>query len=142
MPFMKWESTFELNIEDFDDHHKHLLDLMNTLYADFAGGSRKETLGIVIGELVDYAAYHFQAEESWMQEHKYPAFSRHQNEHITFTDKVREFNRDFQSGKTLLAVEVLAFLMNWLKDHILKTDAGFVGFARDLSDGSHHSYFG
>lgn len=131
---MKWQSTYELNIKEFDDHRKHLVGLLNTLHANLISGSNKETLGAVVRELIDYATYHFFAEEHWMEEHKYPGFSRHREEHIAFKNKVSAFQKDFQSGKIDLTMEVFTFLVNWLVEHILGSDANFGNFARRLSD--------
>ncbi|MDR3581414.1 MAG: bacteriohemerythrin [Oryzomonas sp.] len=137
MSFMTWQSTFELDIKEFDDHHKHLIGLMNGLHSNFTNGSGKEVLGAVVGELIDYASYHFLAEETWMNKHKYPGLSQHQDEHTAFKIKIVEFRNDFQNGKAELTIEVLIFLMRWLTEHILVSDAQFGNFARRLSINDH-----
>jgi hemerythrin-like metal-binding protein len=81
--------------------------------------------------------YHFGAEEHWMVEHKYPSFSQHRDEHIAFAKKVSEFQKDFNSGKVELSLDVLTFLINWLTEHILGSDANFGNFARRLSNNDH-----
>jgi len=133
MTYMEWESTFELNIKEFDDHHKYLVDLMNVLHANIINGANNDTLIAVVAELIDYASYHFQVEEHWMEENKYPGFSQHRDEHIKFATKVSEFNKDFLDGKAALTIEVLSFLMDWLSDHILGADANLGYFAEGLS---------
>ena len=133
MPFMKWENTFELNIKEFDDHHRHLVGLMNSLHANLISGASDETLGVFVGKLTDYAIYHFSAEEHWMDEHRYPGYIEHRDEHITFVNKICEFQKDFEIGKAELSIEVLTFLMSWLIEHILLSDANFGNFARRLS---------
>lgn len=134
MSILKWQSTFELNIKEFDDHHKHLVGLLNSLHDCFQSESCKEKLGVIIGELINYAMYHFSAEEQWMEEHKYPRFSQHRDEHIAFAKKVSEFQKDFKDGKEELTLDVLTFLVNWLTEHILGSDANFGNFARRLSN--------
>ena len=91
---MKWENTFELNIKEFDDHHRHLVGLMNSLHANLISGASDETLGVFVGKLTDYAIYHFSAEEHWMDEHRYPGYIEHRDEHITFVNKICEFQKD------------------------------------------------
>jgi hemerythrin len=133
MSFMKWESTFELDITEFDDHHKYLVGLMNALHANYASVASNETIGVVVDELVDYAVYHFRAEEQWMEDHNYQGLPPHRDEHRAFAEKMSEFQKDFKSGKSELTIEVLTFLMNWLKDHILGSDANYGKFAKRLS---------
>ncbi|MDD2853467.1 MAG: bacteriohemerythrin [Desulfuromonadaceae bacterium] len=137
MSIIQWQSTFELNIKEFDDHHKHLVDLLNSLHDSILSKSCKEKLGVIIGELIDYSVYHFTAEERWMEEHKYPGFPQHRDEHIAFTRKVSQFQKDFNSGKVELTLDVLTFLMDWLIEHILGSDANFGNFARRLSHNDH-----
>jgi hemerythrin len=66
MPFIDWDKSFELGVTQFDEHHKCLLDLLNETYDNFTGGANREALGVVLDKLVDYATYHFAAEEHWM----------------------------------------------------------------------------
>ena len=133
MAFMEWQKSFELNIEEFDDHHKHLIGLIDCLFDSYRMGKDKEILGGMLYELVSYTEYHFQAEEAWMTEHKYPSLSQHHNEHINFVSKVIEFNNDFKDGKAELSADVLKFLVNWLTQHILKADASYGKFAGTIS---------
>jgi hemerythrin len=137
MPFMTWQSTFELDIKEFDDHHKHLISLMNSLHSNFISESGREILGAVVRELTDYASYHFHAEENWMDEQKYAGLSKHRDEHTAFKKKIVEFQNDFQSGKTDLTMDVLIFLMKWLTEHILGSDAHFANFGKRVPINDH-----
>ena len=127
---MAWQSNFELDIQGFDDHHKHLVDLINQLHTNLTSGLSKEILGNVFRELIDYASYHFDAEENWMREINYPDSSKHQDYHTAFINKVKEFQENFKNGEADLTIEMLHFLVDWLFEHILKIDAAYAGFAR------------
>jgi hemerythrin len=132
MSFMEWNTTFELGITEFDEHHKHLVHLLNMTYDGIKSDAERDELEAVLDELVDYATYHFAAEEHWMSAHEYFGLSKHSEEHERFCKRVVEVQNDFHSGKVNLGLEIMQFLHNWLTDHILKTDAEYGRFAKNL----------
>jgi len=130
--YMEWSASFELGIEEFDGHHKFLVELLNMTYDGLTCEAPRDELGAVLDELIGYAGYHFAAEEHWMEVHHYPDAPQHCEEHKSFSKKVVEFQQDFHQGKADLSLEVLQFLNGWLSDHILKTDAEYGRFAQGL----------
>jgi len=132
MALVEWQEMFELGIDEFDDHHKHLVNLLNMTYDGFTCGASNEELGAVLDELADYATYHFAAEEYWMGVNEYPELSKHSREHEKFCNRLTEILNDFHNGNDCLSLEVLTFIMNWLTHHILETDADYGYFARGL----------
>jgi hemerythrin len=129
MAVLEWSKSFELGIEQFDEHHKHLVGLLNKAYGNFTGGAGREPVGAILAELVDYATYHFAAEEQWMDAHNYSGLPHHCDEHATFSKRVLEIQKNFHGGKTNLSLEILNVVQNWLFDHILKTDADYAKLA-------------
>lgn len=128
MPFIEWMNSFSLGVKQFDDHHKQLLGLLNTVYDDFTTQAPVEKVGVVLDELIDYAVYHFAAEELWMMEHSYPELDMHREEHERFSKTVMDMRQDHHTGNFIMSLEVLEFLRKWLTDHILKTDAKYGRF--------------
>ncbi|MFZ4855675.1 MAG: bacteriohemerythrin [Desulfuromonadaceae bacterium] len=133
MSFMQWQSTYILGINEFDDHHKHLVGLINTLHDSIKGESKREVLDAVAVELVEYAVYHFSAEEYWMEQHNYHGLAAHHAEHSAFTKQITEFQKAFQSGTVDITLDVLSYLVGWLGNHILVSDAQYANFAGQLS---------
>ncbi|NTW99452.1 MAG: hemerythrin family protein [Geobacteraceae bacterium] len=129
MSFMIWNDAFDLGIKEFDEHHKHLVALINLTYDIFTQGTTHDGIVKVLDELVDYTKYHFAAEEHWMAVNKYPNLSQHSDEHESFCQTVSAFQSDFFKRKTNLSLEVLQFLNDWLTAHILKSDADYSRFA-------------
>jgi hemerythrin len=125
MPFVQWGAEFVTGIQQFDEHHQHLVELLNKTYDDFICGAPDENLGVILNELVEYARYHFTAEEAWMQEHSYLKQQEHKNEHEKFSRSIVNFQNAFQSGNVNITLEVLTFLKRWLHNHILESDAGY-----------------
>jgi hemerythrin len=131
MHFVEWEDKYLLGIEQFDVHHKHLVDLLNEAYEMFL--SRREddgSLRELLDSLAEYASYHFDLEESWMHQVSYPGEQGHVLEHKRFIFKLYELNRQLKDDKAHLTLEVVTFLRRWLLDHILNADAKYGAFIR------------
>lgn len=128
MPFIQWDDSFVTGVRQFDEHHRHLMDLLNKTYDDFICEAPDENLKVVLEELIDYTGYHFAAEETWMREQSYPKLAEHKYEHEKFARNVLALQNEFQSGKTSISLDVLKFLKRWLKDHILESDASYSHF--------------
>jgi len=130
---MEWLDVYELGVEEFDEHHKRLVHLLNLTYDGVITGAGHEELEAVLDELIDYATYHFAAEEHWMKVHEYPGLPEHSEEHERFCKRVVEVQVDFHKGKNNLGIEVMQFLNTWLINHILKTDVEYARFAKEAA---------
>jgi hemerythrin len=136
MPFIKWYKRYELGIEELDEHHRHLIDLLNMVYDGLKCGAERDELGAVLDELANYAIYHFAAEEHGMEVHKFPDSSYHIEEHEKFRIRIKGFQKDFHEGKLNLSVELVQFLYNWLMHHILNVDAKYGLYVKGLPQAS------
>ena len=137
MSFIEWKSDFETGIHVFDEHHRHLVSLLNMAYDGITCGAEHSELSAVLDELIDYAAYHFIAEETWMEAYDYPDLAQHREEHFGFSCKIISMQQEFRDTMDNLSLEVLLFLQDWLITHILKRDAELGRFAKGLPPGAH-----
>lgn len=128
MPILEWNDSLILGIKKFDEHHLHLVELLNDLYDRFKARDTGERIGSVLDELIFYATYHFNCEESMMAELAYPDYEIHIGEHQRFIKRVLEIQQNFHNSKINVTFEVLSFLKNWLTNHILDTDVKFGAF--------------
>lgn len=125
---MAWNYSYLLGIEKFDEHHKHLFDLLNKAHSELVNGESDKNVRPLLDELADYATYHFAAEEYWMEEFSYPGLIQHKNEHSKFFEKVVQMLNDYDAGTTSPMIEILTFLHNWITIHILQSDADYGKF--------------
>lgn len=125
MAIVKWTPDYSLGIDEIDDHHRHLFDLLNKTYDMFVAGESKAKLANILDELVDYATYHFAAEEVLMAKNNYPNHDQHHELHQIFCQRINEIQKDYLSGRTELSLEILSFLKNWITDHVLVKDADY-----------------
>ena len=123
-----WEDTFSVNIRIIDMQHKKLVSMVNELHQAMVKGSGKDKLGSILSNLVEYTRGHFTTEERLMRTHAYPDFLAHKSEHDHLTEKVMDLQRGFRSNEVGLTIEVMEFLKDWLRDHILGYDKKYSPF--------------
>ena len=107
-----WKPEYSVGIDSIDAQHKTLIELINKLQnaVDFATGRDYELEAL--DELVKYTLTHFRYEEELMEEHGYPTFQAHKAEHDRMVKRV----------DGLVMRKALAFLKDWLINHINGTD--------------------
>jgi hemerythrin len=123
-----WEDSFSVNIGVIDMQHKKLVSMVNDLHQAMMEGSGKDKLGSILSNLVGYTRGHFTTEERLMRTHAYPDFLAHKSEHDHLTEKVMDLQRGFRSNEVGLTIEVMEFLKDWLRDHILGSDKKYSPF--------------
>ncbi len=122
MALVEWSDKFLTNVKECDEQHKKLVNLVNSLYDAMSKGKGKEVLGKILDELVSYTDYHFKTEERLFQKYDYPDFAKHKLEHDQLTKKALDLKNRYKKGEVTISVEVMNFLSNWLKEHILRSD--------------------
>lgn len=125
MSCIEWDEEFELGISQLDEHHRRLIDILNSTYDCYQNDNHEEALVNILEELLNYTQYHFSAEEQLMQDSNYPARREHTMEHDMFTRQIAQFQQDLVDGKGLLAMEMIQFLGTWLLHHIIDVDKKF-----------------
>ena len=128
MALIEWSNSLRVSVQEFDAHHEHLVELLNKIHDIYSCGESDKEIGNVIDELIDYAGYHFAAEEHWMTWHSYPKRAEHKAEHDSFLPKVMEFRRNFHAGTTALTEDIFTFLVEWLTTHIMGSDKDYGRF--------------
>lgn len=121
----QWKEEYSIHNSEVDMQHKKLVGLLNSLYEGMMAGKSTQQLDKLLTELVNYTHVHFTSEERLMQTSKYPGFKLHQQSHANLTQQVAEFQEKFRAGRVTLSIELLQFLKEWLRHHILGSDRDF-----------------
>jgi len=58
-PF-EWDEKYSVNVDEIDEQHKKLVDLIKQLHDSLEDGSASETVGEVLNEMAEYTEYHFE----------------------------------------------------------------------------------
>lgn len=126
-------------IEQIDNDHKHLFELLNKAYilltTDYHSDYYSEIKNI-LEELDNYAEQHFAREEDYMTKMRDPELIRQRTQHVFFRDKIREYefvNIDDENEQQRVLTELVQFLAKWLYRHILSSDI-LVGKLPPLED--------
>ncbi len=129
MPFMQWTSALDLGIAPFDDQHKKLVVLLNSLYDAMRAGQGKDALGKILDGLVSYTRTHFADEERYLALQGYPGLEGHKLEHDALTRQVLDVQKRYKTGGGgTLTLDVLDFLKRWLAEHIQGSDKRYGAF--------------
>jgi len=122
MAIMKWDESLSVGVRALDHDHQRLVALINKLHEAMSIGKGKEVLGKILAELIKYTQYHFGAEEKFFEQYAYPDARAHIREHADLTKKVIALKGRFDNGTTIISLETMNFLKDWLTNHIMKTD--------------------
>ena len=122
MPLIDWSDNLSVNVAAIDQQHKRLIAMINELNDSMKVGKGKDVLGKIVGSLISYTATHFQTEERYFDQYGYPDTDDHKKEHAAFVKKVGDFKEGFEKGSLSLTIQVMDFLSDWLKNHIMGTD--------------------
>ncbi|MDP2431838.1 MAG: bacteriohemerythrin [Pseudomonadota bacterium] len=128
-----WSDDYLVGVERIDAQHKVLVNTLNEANARLAVNVTRELLEQITRDLLSYAIYHFETEESLMREYDYADQSaadaeQHRREHRAFSQQVVALRDGLRDGRLVSREEQLSFLNNWLVDHILNTDKRFGEF--------------
>lgn len=132
MKKLHWDESFSVHVPELDLQHQKLFDLINRLYETWEKGrndasplsaiTERSMQYKVIDELIEYSVYHFETEEKYMEQSQYAGLDSQKEEHGKFVDEVNRMKQEFTSGETVETVDLIRFLIEWLKRHILVKD--------------------
>ena len=130
MIFMPWNDTIAVGIQEVDEQHRVLVDLINELHDALTADTPDQgAIGHVLEGLMDYTMNHFIMEEEWFERHDYPHTAAHKEQHNRFTSTIMNALTDFEDGHHL-PYELMEFLKHWLVEHIMRTDKTYVPFLK------------
>ncbi|MGD0094080.1 MAG: bacteriohemerythrin [Planctomycetota bacterium] len=121
-----WKDEYSVHVAEIDGQHKQFFTLINKL--DKVKNGDRAALGIVLNELLDYATYHFSAEERLLEQCAYPQSEDHKGRHRKFITKAVLIKKDFDRGKDIEPNEVMDWAGSWLIRHILGRDQRYVPY--------------
>jgi hemerythrin len=131
MALFEWKEQYSVNVKEIDKQHKMLVETLNELHEAMLTKKSREILSGIVTSMVDYAKFHFSYEEGNMKRFNFPGYSSHKKEHDDFTEKVGDFQKKHADGHLMLSMEIMNFLKDWLKNHIMGTDKQYSSFFND-----------
>ncbi|MCF6283486.1 MAG: bacteriohemerythrin [Candidatus Polarisedimenticolaceae bacterium] len=126
--FIDWSDELSVGIEEIDEQHKVLLNLINQMHVAIHNRHGSEAVQSTLSELIEYTRIHFAVEESLMRILNYSGYAEHQVQHQELLEHVLDLQKKVASGKTAICFELMHFLKTWLTRHILEEDMMYSGF--------------
>ncbi|HCV42741.1 MAG TPA: hemerythrin [Bacteroidetes bacterium] len=128
MATLVWKDVYSVGVEDLDQQHKRLLDLVNELTTMDRKKIDNKAIFTALNELVAYAQTHFDTEEGYMTRFEFPHLAAHQREHVAFAAKVFNFAQRLEQNDPHLHATVVDFLKTWYTSHVLGTDREYIEY--------------
>ncbi|WP_303785929.1 bacteriohemerythrin [Azovibrio restrictus] len=125
MDVITWKPEYELGIQEIDEQHKKLVNLINDFYMAIVRKRSAEEVGRVIHEVVDYTRIHFAIEECLLRLFEYEDYAAHKKGHDLFVEKVMHIKQRFLQGDSSVSMELFSLLRDWLIQHIQEKDAQY-----------------
>ncbi len=117
-----WSERFHLGHSTIDSQHQVLFEIYNRLVGAYKECNGHQIITDVLGDLVIYTQSHFREEEAIMARLQYSDLKAHKRSHGRLLTEIDLFISDMDDDKPILTYEVLAFVRNWLKEHVLNED--------------------
>ncbi len=126
-----WRDEYSVHIPAIDDQHKKILELIAQLSLSIRGKGEKNSIDLVLNELVRYAEFHFKYEEDLFHKYNYPDTSMHLKGHRYFQHKIDSFKFMNEEENKDLKMDIIAFLYSWLTKHIMDDDQAYRSFLHE-----------
>lgn len=117
-----WQDSYSIGVLEIDEQHKGFLVMLNALRESMDSGDDKEMVDKTLDGLVNYTHTHFEFEEREMRGCGYPDCVRHKKIHDAFKSQAIDLYSEVFEGRTVLTIEVVSKMVNWLVNHIIKED--------------------
>lgn len=129
---IKWKEEFSVNVKVIDEQHKKLFEIgsrIDELVSLSDSADHYDEIMLVMEELKDYTIYHFDFEENLLGKSGYDDLQKQHFEHHFFIKKLEKIGKkDIDSDQEEAIGEIYSFLINWITEHILKSDMKYSGY--------------
>jgi hemerythrin len=120
------KDEFKTGIDFIDEQHKKLFEIADRAYVllkDQFTIDKYDKISEILSELQDYTAFHFNAEEKYMEKIGYNKLLSQKVAHNDFIDKLDNVDlKHIDENQEQAILDILEFLNNWLIEHIYHSD--------------------
>ncbi len=133
---IKWSDEFCTHIRAIDEDHKGLFDVMNTLHDANLKRHSHDQINAVIVLINNYVNGHFDREERFMEQARYPKINEHRELHKQYRDDFIGLRSLYHNEPEAVDVQkAVMYLFSWLQNHILSSDMEYVPYLRGEKTG-------
>jgi hemerythrin-like metal-binding protein len=133
---IEWSDKMTTGVAPMDNQHRFLVDTLRQANSRLMTDHEGPLLGEIAKDLLTYAIMHFETEENLMQRYGYaeafPELAKiHVAQHRDFSHQVVAVCDNLREGRQVSRMEVLKFLNEWLRHHVLGIDQKLGDFVRE-----------
>ena len=127
-----WSDDYLIGIDMIDKQHQEFFARVHRLYESCLASEGEKDVQEMLDFLKNYAIEHFQAEEAFMKQHRYPGVEEHSKLHATFLDEYSKLSEEYRNlgSNQDLADNITDMVQNWLIDHIAEADRDYARHAK------------
>ena len=92
---VKWETEYETGVRLIDSQHKNFTQKLDKLIDAVEKGRGMVEVNKMISYLSDYIGSHFELEEKYMRDYKYPEIEFHASQHRKFRELFKEIKDEY-----------------------------------------------
>jgi hemerythrin len=133
MALLNWSDEYLIGIESVDAEHRWLIDSVNNFH-DLQLHGDSDAVRAMVSDLTDYICEHFRNEEGIMARYNYPDRDSHAKEHKKLAVRVRDIEDRLRNESVVSAAELSGFILDWITEHILKSDRTFGEFVKTVGE--------
>lgn len=138
---MEWNNNLSIGNNNIDHDHKKLIGIYNDLVKLVESGGARDDFARILSEMTDYCLQHFEKEEAYMEELKYPYYQEHKQKHEEYSYAVAMFNADLLGDNPPDPIKIMSYIKNWWTTHILNQDISYEKFRREKKTDARYSSF-
>jgi hemerythrin len=133
---IEWSEKMTTGVPEVDSQHRFLVDTVREANRKLLNDHEGVLLGEIAKDLLTYAIMHFETEEELMKRHGYAeAFPEIANVHVAqhrdFSHQVVAVCDHLREGRPISRMDVLKYLNEWLRNHVLGIDQKLGAFVRE-----------
>lgn len=126
---MQWKDEYSVGIEEIDDQHKTLLELIAAFEHAVEQDAHWNTVQPLVARTREFVKFHFAVEESLMRIVGYPGYTEHRAEHEAVLEHLAALEHRVLRQET--KGELKQMMRAWLFRHIINSDQPFARYALD-----------
>jgi hemerythrin-like metal-binding protein len=135
---IEWSEKMMTGVSPIDIQHRFLVDTLRTANNRLLNDHDGPLLGEIAKDLLTYAIMHFETEENLMRRYGYaeafPELAKtHVAQHREFSHQVVAVCDNLREGRPISRMDVLKYLNEWLRHHVLGIDQKLGAFVREAS---------
>lgn len=123
---LEWKEEYAIGVPEIDDQHKNLFEIGNKIYdllENYVLEDKYDKIIPIVEGLKRYTKFHFESEEYYMLQNKYPKYFSQKVEHDDFIKKIEEVElQDIDEDQDKYLRELMLFIFDWIIQHIIQKD--------------------